>query len=143
MAAQSSSAGRKGPRKGLTAVALVAAFGGILLATETPGGLIPGIGGSKALAELAARSPGVRLGGVALKAKKPRLAALPVGEGEETPAGPGSETPLANVLGTSAGPEGAVPGVGPLGPGGFPSDLANPGGIVPGAPIDQIGRAHV
>lgn len=139
MAAKRSSAGRKGPRKSLTAVALVAAFGGILFATEAPEGLIPGIGGSVALAELAARSPGVRVGGVALKAKKPRMAALPVGEGDDAPAGLGPETPLANVLGTSAGPEGAVPGVGPFGPGGFPTDITNPGSSVPGAPVDQTG----
>ena len=80
-----------------------------------------GAGASSALAELAARSPGVRIGGVSLKAKT-RRAAAPVTSGPEV----GPESAVASVLGTSAGPEGAVPGIGPIGLGDFPPDFVVP-----------------
>ena len=117
--------GRKRKTAAVVALALTPAMGGLLLATEVPASL--GASGTRALAELVARSPGARVGGTALKAKSPRLALVsPLGS-EASPAGaklPG--VPLASVLSSSAGPEGPVPAA----PGSFASDFAAP--AIPG-----------
>ena len=60
-------------KRGIAVGVGATALGLLLFATELPSALMQG-GGSKALAELLARSPGARVGGVALKAKKPRMA---------------------------------------------------------------------
>ena len=126
MTAHTETAGRKLGKRKLIGGTLVIATGTLLLATELPKGLSSAVGGSTALAELAARSPGVRVGGVALKAKAPRLASVSVAPAS---GGPSSGSPIASVLG-SAGPEGAIPATGPVGPGGFPSEFLLP--AVPG-----------
>lgn len=110
----------------MAGVTLAFAAAALLLTTELPQRLSAAVGGSTALAELAARSPGARIGGVALKAKTPRSALAPVDAGG--PAAGGSASPAASALGTSVGPEGSVP---TTGPGGFPGDIFAP--AVPGA----------
>lgn len=121
--------------KGKAAGALAVSLSVVLAATILPAGLATADGGgSEALAELAGRSPGVRIGGVALKAKTRRVALAPV----EGKAAPGAALPapaLATVLGSAAGPEGAIPTYGPLGAGGFPNDFTS----VP--PVDTLGAA--
>lgn len=128
MTASRKAAGRIiGKRKAVGASVAVAGAA-LLLATELPQGLSSAVGGSVALAELAARSPGARIGGVALKAKTPRLAPVAA-----APGAPG--TAVASVLSAAAGPEGPLAATGPVGPGGFPneffappvSDVASPG----------------
>lgn len=121
-----------GKRK-VAGVTLAIGTAALLLATELPQGLSKAVGGSTALAELAARSPGARIGGVALKAKAPRSELAPIAGGAAPGlGGPEGGTPVASVLGASGVPEGAVPS---SGPGGFPSDF-----LAPGIP-DSIGAA--
>ena len=116
-------AGRMGNKRklarGMTAGALLA----LLLATVIPAGLVPA-GGSAALAELLARSPGERIGAEALKAKQRRAALAPQVASEAPP-----QNAFASVLGASAGPEDAVPGA-PTDGLGFPSDF-----LAPDAPV--------
>lgn len=88
--------------------------------------MLPVSGGSVALAELLARSPGARIGGVALKAKSPRIAIAPAVASIAPGADESPRNAFASVLGASAGPEGAVPDTLPIGPGGFPTDFTNP-----------------
>lgn len=107
----------------------------LVFATGIPSVVLADGGGSDALAELLARSPGARIGSVALKAKTPRMAIAPAA-GEEPGRGTGLPgNPIASVLGSSPGPEGPVPGTLP---GGFPSDFVAPGPnpleSVPGSP---------
>lgn len=104
---------------------LTVAAAALLLATELPQGLALAADGGGALAELAARSPGARIGGVALKAKAPRSAMAPI---TDTAPAPGSSPGLAAALGTNALPEGPVPTSGP----GVASDVFAP--PVPGIP---------
>ena len=129
MTARKNSAGRGRKTRVVAAVTLSLTAGALLLATELPSGISMGAGASSALAELVARSPGMRIGGVSLKAKTRRAQFSPA-----APAGPGSEAApgnaLASVLGTAVGPEGPVPGIGAIGPGDFPRDFTAPG--VPG-----------
>ena len=131
MAAHLRTAGRKSKKRVMATAALAVSLGGLLLATEIPHGFAPGGGGTAALAELLARSPGARIGGTALKAKEPRFGLSPVGSGTNPGSDTSPENALASVLGTSAGPEGPIPNTGPTGPGGFPSDFTSPG--LPGA----------
>lgn len=135
MTARRKTAGRNNRNRKVAGAVLAISAAALLLATEAPQGLSKAVGGSTALAELAARSPGARIGGVALKAKSRRSALAPVASA----AAPGGEAPgtaVASVLGTSAGPEGAVPTSGPIGPGGFPNDFLAP--PVPG-PLGPVG----
>lgn len=115
---------------------LTAAGASLLLLTGFPPGLASGAGASTALAELAARSPGARIGGIALKAKTKRAAPRALARGA-APAGvassPGSGAPIASVM--SAGPEGPL-GAAPAGLGTLPGGLILPGTAaapVPGA----------
>ena len=130
MSANQNPAGRlKGKRK-LAGATLVIAAAALFLTTEAPHQLSAAIGGSTALAELAARSPGMRVGGVALKSKASRSALAPVAK-----PGPAAGIPdpaVATVLGTSAGPAIVLPETGAIGPGGFPTDFVSP--TAPGAP---------
>lgn len=125
MTARKNSAGRGRKTRVVAAVMLSLTAGALLLATELPSGISMGAGASSALAELVARSPGMRIGGVSLKAKTRRAQFSPA-----APAGPGSEAApgnaLASVLGTAVGPEGPVPGTGAIGPGDFPRDFTAP-----------------
>lgn len=134
--------GRKGKQRAVGTAAIVIAGGALLFATEVPNALMMSVsGGSKALAELVARSPGARIGGSALKAKAPRLA---VAKPEAGPAaGPGTgapDTPIASVLGGATGP--AVPGTGAFpadfGPVTLPGDSL-PGSAIPGEPGGGFG----
>lgn len=135
MTARRTTAGRIIGKRAVAGVTLAVAATALVLATEFPAGLSAVGGGSAALAELAARSPGMRIGGVALKAKAPRSALAPAPDAAPGAAAPGSA--VASVLGTAVGPEGPVPGSGPVGPGGFPSDFTAPdvpNSLAPGAP---------
>lgn len=148
MTARRKTAGRDIGKRKLVGLALTVAAATLVLATELPQGLSRALGGSAALAELAARSPGARIGGVALKGKT-RFSLAPVAGVAGPAAGaPGLGNPVASVQGASVGPEGPVPTSGPIGPGGFPNDFLAPGlagvpiaaapGAAPGAgpPID-------
>lgn len=104
----------------------VAALGGFVLATELPAGVAPVAGSSAAVAELLARSPGARIGGLALKAKAPRVANASAPPSIAPDAGESPRNAFASVLGASTGSEGAIPGTSPIGPGGFPTDFINP-----------------
>lgn len=132
------SAVRIGTKRRIATAGLVIAIGTMLLATEVPSAVLSAGGGTTALAELLARSPGARVGGVALKAKERRaaLAAAP-----STPSGPAGASPsaaLSPVAGGGTAPEGPIPG---FAPGGVPSDVfppavpqlavAGPGGDIP------------
>lgn len=121
---------RKGKRAGVT---LAAAAIALLFTTDVPQQLSSAVGGSAALAELASRSPGARIGGVALKAKT-RRAALAPSTDATAPGAPGLGNAPAAALGSPAVPLGAVPSPGTVGPGAFPGELLAPGiGVVPGA----------
>ena len=125
-------AGRIGYKRKLVRGLTAGTFIALLMAIVIPTGLVPA-GGSAALAELLARSPGERIGGVALKAKQRRAALSPQASGEAPPGAGGVAPPqnaFASVLGSSAGPEDAIPGAVTEGPGGFPSDF-----LAPDAPV--------
>lgn len=113
---------------------LAVAGASLLLLTEFPPGLASGAGASTALAELAARSPGARIGGIALKAKTRRASPRSLARGA-MPAGgaapPALGAPIASVM--SAGPAGPL-GAAPAGLGSFPGDLILPATtVVPGS----------
>lgn len=124
----------KASRK-VVALTLAVAAGALVIATGIPQGLPLIAGGTDAVAELAARSPGARVGGVALKGKGKdigkAIASLaptkdPVGSGSSSSAPPAEPTtPIASVLGSSRG-DPAVPSTGP-----FPPEF-----VAPGAPAD-------
>lgn len=143
MTARRTTAGRNNGKRVVASIVLAIATSAMLLSTELPAGFPPAGGGSAALAEIAARSPGPRIGGVALKAKSigALMAPGPVA------AAPAPGNAVASVLGTSAGPEGAVPGSGAVGPGGFPSDFLTPAapaeagspGVVSSPPTGDFG----
>lgn len=122
-------AGRISNRTKLTGGMTAGALAPLLVVTIIPAGLIP-TGGSAALAELLARSPGERTGGVALKAKQRRAAVAPLAGG---PAEAAPANAFASVLGTSAGPEGAVPAAPAATPGGFPAEF-----LAPEAPVEAL-----
>lgn len=130
MTARRKAAGRIMRNRNVAGIALAVTATALLLATELPQGLAKAAGGSAALAELAARSPGMRVGGVALKAKTPRAALAPIAAAAP---GPGASVPgnaVASVLGTGVGPEGPIPTSGPVGSPGFSHGFLTPG--VPG-----------
>lgn len=128
MAAFRTITGRISKKRTIAVAAATASLGALLLATEVPSLLLPVGGGSAALAELLGRSPGSRVGGVALKAKERRASYSPIAGVEGTAASNegAPANPVASVLGVSPGPEGDVPTSGPFGPGGFPTDFAAP-----------------
>lgn len=98
-------AGRIGKKRVLATTGGLALLATLLVTTETPSALLAADGGSTALAELAARSPGARVGGVALKAKPRRAALSPVASA----LGPEAEaTTPAAALGSPL-PEGPIP----------------------------------
>jgi hypothetical protein len=97
-------------KRAIVGTGLALSLGAILLATELPTGFFPIDGGSAALAELAARSPGNRVGGIALKAKSPRAALAPISADDSPRGAPVPEGPLASVLAAPATPEAVVPG---------------------------------
>ena len=125
----------KASRK-VVAMTLALAAGALVIATGIPQGLPLIAGGTDAVAELAARSPGARVGGVALKGKGKdigkAIASLaptkePVSSGSSSSAPPAEPaTPIASVLGSSPG-EPPVPSAGP-----FPPEF-----VAPGAPADN------
>lgn len=111
----------------LGGVTLATVGASLLLLTEFPANVASDAGASTALAELAARSPGVRIGGTALKAKSKRAAPVALtrkgsNAAPDAPAGLG--TPIASVLG-AAGPE--TLGVAPAPLGTSPGDVFSPG----------------
>lgn len=89
--------GRKMGLIGLSGLTVVVATVGLMAATTGASGIAAGTAGSSVLSALAARSPGFRVGGIALKSKRRRAALSPVGE---APAGADEvpETPYASVL---------------------------------------------
>lgn len=139
MTAPVKSMGRNKRAKLATAVTVVAGASALLLATEVPSGISLLGGGSTALAELIARSPGVRMGGVALKAKAPRAIISPDPATASISGVPAEEAiaprnAIASVFGTSAGPEGPVVGVIPGSDSPFPSDFVAPAVPTAGLP---------
>lgn len=131
MTASRKTAGRIARDRKTAGVALVVAAAALTLTTELPQRLSAAVGGSTALAELAARSPGARVGGVALKAKGPSASLAPL-SGAAAPAEPGLGNPMAAVQGASGVPEGPLPTS--TGPGDFSGDFA-----APGIPADVAG----
>lgn len=133
MADRPHSAVRFGGRRKLGMAGLAASIALLLLATELPFSVSLAGGGTSALAELLARSPGARVGGVALKAKTPAklAAASPAG----APPGVGRNSVLSPLTAGGPAPEGAIPNF--VAPGAMPSDLFAP--AVPG-PIAAGGR---
>lgn len=142
-------AGRNKKKVALVGATLTATIASLLVVTDFPRAFASDGGGSVALAELAARSPGMRVGGIALKSKTRRAAS--VGRVARSPA-PAADTPtapMASVL--SAGPLG--PDAAPAGLGSFPSDFVQPAapgvaaapvvGGVPGGGIPGIGAGPV
>lgn len=120
-------------KKLLVAGAMFAAAGAsLLLLTEFPPGLASGAGASTALAELAARSPGMRIGGVALKAKT-RRAALPALAKPVAAAPAGRGTPTAQVMSAETA---APPAAAPATLGIFPGEafISSPQSAVAAAP---------
>lgn len=106
MAALRALAGLSKGKIAAAGIVIATAGGSLLLMTASSSGVVPGIGAGAVLAELAARSPGVRIGGVALKAKNSRLA--PASLGKASPAGAAApRAPVATVM--SVGPVGAAP----------------------------------
>jgi hypothetical protein len=161
-------AGRSRRKLAVGSVTLAMVGASLVLSTEFPGFMRSGAGASSALAELAARSPGVRIGGTALKAKTRRVApaamAKPASATPETPVGTGA--PAASVLGATAPQEfgpasatfgttpaeagvlGAAPIVAAPAPGGSPgfapglgggAVLIGPGGGAPVSPGGGVG----
>jgi hypothetical protein len=130
MSAFGTIAGRIRSNRAIAAVLAATALGALVLATEIPSTGLPLEGGSVALAELLARSPGARVGGVALKAKSLRTAIAPAATSIAPPSKEYPRNAFASVLGTSAGPEEVLPDTSPIGPGGFPTDFTNP--VAPG-----------
>lgn len=130
MADRGRHAGRAGAKRAIAATGLALSIGAMLLATEIPSAVSSVGGGSVALAELLARSPGARIGGVALKAKT-RRAALAA-----APSGPADLAPGKEQTALAAGaPEGPIPGF--LAPGGTPTDIFAP--PVPGLAFASSG----
>lgn len=130
MTARREAAGRIMRNRNVAGIALAVTAAALLLATEVPQGLAKAAGGSAALAELAARSPGMRVGGVALKAKTPRAALAPIAAAAPGAGAPVPGNAVASVLGTGVGPEGPIPTSGPVGSAGFSNGFLTPG--VPG-----------
>lgn len=130
MTARRKAAGRIMRNRNVAGISLAVTATALLLATELPQGLAKAAGGSAALAELAARSPGMRVGGVALKAKTPRAALAPAAAAAPGPGAPVPGNAVASVLGTGVGPEGPIPTSGPVGSPGFSHGFLTPG--VPG-----------
>ena len=153
MIARWKQAGRKQRLIILSSGAIALAIAGYFAATNAPPGFWPGENDvatvqpgaadgisagsgedSVTLAQLLARSPGVRVGGIALKAKKRRRTSAFAESAPARSAVPAGEKlpPVASVL--SAGPVGeVVPGT----PSAFPADffppLASAGGGAPGS----------
>lgn len=102
------------------------AGGSLLLLTELPNGLASGADASATLAELAARSPGARIGGIALKAKRKRARPVALVRGVAS-VPPGRATPAASLM--SAAPVVPVAPT-PAGLAALPSDFVAPAGPV-------------
>ncbi len=140
MVALRAAAGRSKGKTALVGAMLTVVAGSLVLWTGFPSAFASDGGGSATLAELAARSPGARIGGIALKAKPKRntpfaMVRSAAAPGEAVPAGLGAPIPdssLASALG--AGPS----IFGPL-----PSGVAAPGLAVAPAPIPGGGFGFV
>lgn len=144
MTAPVKSMGRNKRAKLATAATVVAGASALLLATEIPSGISLFGGGSAALAELIARSPGVRMGGLALKAKAPRAMVSPDSataaiSGVPAEEGLAPRNAVASVLGSSAGPEGPVDNAIPGNDSPFPSDFVAPSVPTVDAPAGVTG----
>lgn len=134
MTALRAKAGRSKRTLALVGASLIATIASLLVMTDFPRAFAADGGGSATLAELAARSPGMRVGGIALKAKTRRAPA--VGRVARSPAGLGEApaAPMASVLSSGPGGPETVPGLGT-----FPSDFVQPAApaalpVIGGAP---------
>src|SRR5689334_9880016 len=127
MTARLSEAGRISGKRAVAGMTLAAAATALVLTTGFPAENVLG-GGSAALAELVARSPGARIGGIALKAKAPRSRVAPTAAA----APPASAGPaLAAAPNPAALGAGTVPALG-FGPSsGFGSPVVLPADSVP------------
>ena len=138
--------GRSRRKLAIGGTTLAIAGSSLLLWTELPADLASGAGASIALAELAARSPGIRIGGTALKAKTKRAKPTSlVKSTSQSPAeeAPGLGAPASPLLGAS-GPEGL--GSAPATLGAFPGQVAAPGETpigVQSVPIGGVGFVPV
>ena len=147
MTSRDATEGRSIKKMAAVGATLTAAGASLLLLTGFPPGLASGAGASTALTELAARSPGARIGGLALKAKTKRAAPRALARGA-APAGasnsPGLGAPIASVM--SAGPEGPLSAA-PVGLGTLPGGLILPGTAAPApgvvAPVPGGGMGFV
>lgn len=128
MTARQKLAGRIGKKGAVAGGALAFLLTSVLMAAIAPAKQALADGGDDVIAELLKRSPGMRVGGIALKAKKLRGKGPLAGKGDPELAAAEPENPLASVLGSTAGePETETP----LGPEGFPTDFTNPIGEAP------------
>lgn len=145
MTARSETAGRSKKKMAVVGSMLATAITSLVLLTEFPTGLASGTGASAALAELVARSPGARVGGIALKEKTKRTAPVALVRGSSstgTPT-PGLGAPIASVMG--AGPAGPL-GAAPYAPGVAPGEVLKPGAGIPAiaaAPVAGGGLGFV
>ena len=143
MTAKPMSSGRKGRTRAIVAIMLAMSAGSLFLTTELPSGVPLGTRASAALAELAARSPGMRMGGVSLKAKIRRAAVLPVAD-----LAPGDAATPARE--SAVGPEGSVPTIGAIGPGDLSGVFGAPeipalasAPTVPASPSYDFGTSNI
>ena len=138
--------GRSRRKLAIGGTTLAIAGSSLLLWTELPADLASGAGASTALAELAARSPGIRIGGAALKAKTKRAkpTSLVKSTSQSTAEeAPGLGAPASPPLGAS-GPDGLSSAPATLGA--FPGQVASPGEtpiVVQPVPIGGVGFVPV
>lgn len=117
---------RVAQRRAIVTTAVVVVVGAMALTIGRPGGAAGNSGLQDTLAELAARSPGARIGGVALKGKgKGKSRAVLASAAAPEPA---AETPIANVLPVATTPVNPAPQI-VLGE--FPTAVAIPGTAAP------------
>lgn len=122
MTTRATNAGRTIQKRKVVAASLAFGCAALLVTTDFAQGVAASARESVALAELAARSPGMRIGGVALKGKARRAPAFARRPDSSTP----GKEPRASVLGTAVGPEGAAPSWLPAGTVGLPDSIVTP-----------------
>ncbi|WP_375290614.1 PEPxxWA-CTERM sorting domain-containing protein [Qipengyuania sp.] len=121
-----SKTGRRMGLIGLSGVTIAAAVFGLVFTTGGTSGFSAKAAGSSVLSAIAERSPGLRIGGVALKSKKRRVALSPASEAPPITGVAIPDVPIASVLGASS--DEGLPVIGAVSPQGgpdmFPRDFS-------------------